>query len=821
MKPINFVPSEVARDPAQTLESQLPGLEQLWARTLGDPRICIAVLDGPVDLAHPSLRDAAVTVIDLDQVTDSAAVSRSDHGTHVTSIIFGSHDGPVKGIAPQCRGLIIPIFRYAADGTLESCSQERLAKAIRAAARFGANVINISAGQFSSRGEASAELRAAVESCGEDVLIVSAAGNDGCDCLHVPGALPPVLAVGAMDAAGRPMPFSNWGAAYRERGILAPGEMILGAAGNGGVKAQSGTSFAAPIVSGVAGLLLSLQQKLGVVPSSKSIRNAILETTHGCDPQTESQCERVLAGRLSISGSVSAVTRGSNTMPHATNNPASADAQVLPASENSLVPRPGGSSVEASACCGGCADDSKQFVYAIGELQYDFQSVIREQSVQQSMEPIEAVPGHIPHTRDSVAFLRHLFGYQEVSVEVRIGDIKEIKINPTTPENTTSEIEVTIPLASDETKRLSQSKDVGRQIGFSGLVVGEDKDARLSILNSCDSMIIKTVLEDATNKVQIITIATGLLVEESTFDYTDAHYYIPQDFHVTRKHAPQLYDASAVIWKLNRGKMEVYGIVPDGNFAESTYRELAEFYMNQCGLTEDGLNYYYYKKTGRDLAWEFRWDPRPNARKSLIDGHPLDGGNDVQPRMRFQDSTERVAIPGVLQGEVRLITGVRLPAIKPDMRGTAEWSEERMLEILLDALRSNSPEIRLEKESETKTREKIRSVLQRLDNLVRNPGLSPEHRALNHAATRLFGAIGAVAVDLFPTDPRIATDYELEDIVVKRSEIGYAGSDCWDVEVYFFNPTNIQASRVVVVQTIDVNDTIPALTDKPRKFRRR
>lgn len=335
--------NEVATDVAQ-----IPGLEQLWAQTKGDPRICIAVLDGPVDLTHPSLRDAAITEINLDEITDCAANSNSDHGTHVTSVIFGTHDGPVKGIAPNCRGLVIPIFRYASDGSLEPCSQERLAKAIRAAVRFGANVINISAGQFSSRGEASLELRAAIAECGEDVLIVSAAGNDGCDCLHVPGALPSVLAVGAMNADGNPLPFSNWGSAYKQQGVLAPGERILGAAGDGGVRAQSGTSFSTPIVSGVAALLLSVQQKLGIVPSSKSIRNAILQSTHGCDPQTENQCERVLAGRLSISGSVSVVQQGAKIMHNATNSPAPADVVVPPSTENVQAAQASTESVDAS-----------------------------------------------------------------------------------------------------------------------------------------------------------------------------------------------------------------------------------------------------------------------------------------------------------------------------------------------------------------------------------------------------------------------------------------------------------------------------------------
>jgi len=76
---VDLVPNEIATDVAPSLETQLPGLQELWAQTLGDPRICVAILDGPVDLTHPSLCEAALTAINLDEVTDSTAFPLSDH----------------------------------------------------------------------------------------------------------------------------------------------------------------------------------------------------------------------------------------------------------------------------------------------------------------------------------------------------------------------------------------------------------------------------------------------------------------------------------------------------------------------------------------------------------------------------------------------------------------------------------------------------------------------------------------------------------------------------------------------------------------------
>src|SRR4051812_5199307 len=100
----------------------LDGLAEIWGETLGDPSICVAVLDGPVDRSHPGLASARLecreTLVDCRPSGGPA----TRHGTHVASIIFGRHGGPVAGIAPGCRGLILPIFPDGAGGAALSCS---------------------------------------------------------------------------------------------------------------------------------------------------------------------------------------------------------------------------------------------------------------------------------------------------------------------------------------------------------------------------------------------------------------------------------------------------------------------------------------------------------------------------------------------------------------------------------------------------------------------------------------------------------------------------------------------------------------------------
>lgn len=292
--------------PKSSIETEI---QKLWNLTQGDSQICVAILDGLVDQSHDCLNAANLTRLPtLIQGEATANGSMSGHGTHVASIIFGQHNSSeLRGIAPQCRGLIVPIF----GDNNKKLSQLDLARAIEQAVNAGAHIINVSAGQLTDNGEAEGWLDRAVQLCKDhNVLIVAAAGNDGCECLHVPASLPTVLAVGAMNDQGKPIDFSNWGEKYQNQGILAPGEHILGAKPGGGTQKLSGTSFATPIVSGVAALLLSLQVQRGETPDPAKVRAVLLETAIPCTDKDTDDISRCLLGKLNISGALAYFTGG-------------------------------------------------------------------------------------------------------------------------------------------------------------------------------------------------------------------------------------------------------------------------------------------------------------------------------------------------------------------------------------------------------------------------------------------------------------------------------------------------------------------------------
>jgi cyanobactin maturation PatA/PatG family protease len=412
----------------------IPGLAELWAQTKGNPDICIAVLDGPVDITHSCFSGAHLT----QRKTLVAAVADQgpacSHGTHVTSIIFGQHSSLVTGLAPNCSGLILPIFADGPSGTVAPSSQIDLARAIMQAAEEGAHIINISGGQLAPSGAPDPMLAKAVKYCEQkNVLIVSAAGNDGCDCLHVPASVNSVLAVGAIDAQGDPLGSSNWGLAYQTQGIMAPGKNILGAIPGGEVGVKSGTSFATPIVSGIAALLLSLQLDRGEKPNPQAIRAALISSTSPCTLGSTDVCRRLLKGTLNVPATHQLITTGKSNMNDETIVPdietgprvskvhqglapsqevdvLTADvtanftdavvsldnASALATSTGDFLTAPSAEGVTASACTS-CADgDNKnKLVYALGSLGFDFGTEARRDSFIQAMPAGKNNP-HVP-----------------------------------------------------------------------------------------------------------------------------------------------------------------------------------------------------------------------------------------------------------------------------------------------------------------------------------------------------------------------------------------------------------------------------------------
>ena len=196
-----------------------------------------------------------------------------NHGLAVASLIGADMDGEgVMGVAPDADLRLENPF----DESL-TASWESVADGVQALTRSNASIINLSLGVpgWTFHSEWANVLSAPkVRAHADDVLFVFAAGNDGSvqsvdvDWGDV-GAVENLLIVGSVNPAGEISSFSNQpgeacltvdgvcGEGFRlmDRFLVAPGELILVPDGEGGLVRMSGTSFAAPLVSGAAALV--------------------------------------------------------------------------------------------------------------------------------------------------------------------------------------------------------------------------------------------------------------------------------------------------------------------------------------------------------------------------------------------------------------------------------------------------------------------------------------------------------------------------------------------------------------------------------------
>ena len=260
----------------------LPAAWQL-ARGAG---ITVAVVDSGVRLDHTDLGVNVWTNFDeipgngadddhngyVDDVHGVDLTSRQSgqdlsdgngHGTHVAGIIGAAANARgVVGVAPQARLMIVKVLDDSGAGTTGG-----VAEGIRYAAANGARVINCSLG--GDQGDP--RLDAAVQAAGAaNALVVASAGNDGRDIDTRPSypaaiAAPNLLAVASTDPeTGRGISeFSNFGRLAVQ--VAAPGADILSASHDGQWELRSGTSMAAPMVTGVAALAASVNPRISAV----------------------------------------------------------------------------------------------------------------------------------------------------------------------------------------------------------------------------------------------------------------------------------------------------------------------------------------------------------------------------------------------------------------------------------------------------------------------------------------------------------------------------------------------------------------------------
>jgi len=310
-EPVRAVRSaDVPSDPLYGKESQYLqeiGAPSAWNITQGQPNIVVAVVDTGVDVQHADLR-ANMWVNPrevpnngkdddgngcIDDVNGCSFISESSpgctpasngyvnddigHGTFVAGVIAAAANGTgMVGVARNVRVMAVKVLDcYGAGDSVAA------ARGISYAVRNGARVINLSLGGLDESQLLTDTVNDAVAN---GVVVVAAAGNDGTNQLVFPARLPDVIAVGATKGDGLTRAsFSDWGP---QISVVAAGENVVGTVPQsecnflfhclsaGPWATSSGTSFAAPQVSGLAALMLSLNPGLTTAQVKSTIENS-------------------------------------------------------------------------------------------------------------------------------------------------------------------------------------------------------------------------------------------------------------------------------------------------------------------------------------------------------------------------------------------------------------------------------------------------------------------------------------------------------------------------------------------------------------------
>ena len=239
-----------------------------WDTTLGDADVTIAIVDEGIKYDHPDLEGTVASDRGRDFVDDDDdpypdVLADEYHGTHVAGIAAAGTDNAI-GIAGISNATLLSVRALDETGVGSTAD---IADGIQWATDNGANIINLSLGG----GGYSETLQKAVSYAYEkDVLLIAAAGNDSGGPVSYPAAYDECIAVSALDPDGSLASYSNTGSQIE---LAAPGTNLLSTWTNDGYSTLTGTSMAAPVVSGVTGLILSHQNI-----SNEEVRSRLKDT---------------------------------------------------------------------------------------------------------------------------------------------------------------------------------------------------------------------------------------------------------------------------------------------------------------------------------------------------------------------------------------------------------------------------------------------------------------------------------------------------------------------------------------------------------------
>lgn len=239
-------------------------MPRAWELSRGASNVTVAVIDSGIQVDHPELRGRIVFPYDI--INGNSIIYPDEHGTHVAGILGASINNiGIAGIAPHVKIMPVNVFHGEVANIFD------IVNGIYYAADHNADIINLSLGSPDYSNTLDYAINYAAS---KGIIIVAAAGNDNSYEYIYPAALPSVLAVSATDMNDEITEFSNYGDFID---FSAPGVDIYSTNIGNTYGSLSGTSMAAPIVSGVGALMLSKNPFLNAVQVENILKRSSLD----------------------------------------------------------------------------------------------------------------------------------------------------------------------------------------------------------------------------------------------------------------------------------------------------------------------------------------------------------------------------------------------------------------------------------------------------------------------------------------------------------------------------------------------------------------
>jgi hypothetical protein len=237
------------------------------------PRVAVAIIDTGVDSGHPDLSSNVKPGYDF--VNDDIDPSDDQwHGTHVAGTIGALNNGSgIVGVNPY-----VDIVPLKICNEKWFCPNYAILRALDYVKDKKIKVVNMS---LWGRGDPSTNaICQSIEALTrEGTLVVSAAGNSNVDTsTFVPGGCSDAITVGAVDETLTRASFSNYG---QKVDVSAPGVGIYSTSLLRGYKKLSGTSMAAPHITGLVSLLKSKYPSIGSAEVKQLFKDQWISVTTG------------------------------------------------------------------------------------------------------------------------------------------------------------------------------------------------------------------------------------------------------------------------------------------------------------------------------------------------------------------------------------------------------------------------------------------------------------------------------------------------------------------------------------------------------------